>query len=656
MTHSYISGGALGRTLRRLGLMGLLAGGTALAAQAQFTYTTTLSTNIAGTYTDLGTNGTAIATANTDDANSAAQPIGFSFTYNGTAFTQFVLNTNGLIRLGANAPSSALAGSPYAQAPDAGIINSTNAADVNLLMPFSFDLTAGTSTPEYRVYTTGATGSRICTIQWKNVADKAVAASATTATTIPTQYTNFSFQVKLYEANNQIDFVYNAPTVGTTDGLKYAVVGLKGSDNTTGNDILATKASTQAWSTTVFFDGPEPTAATQNAHNFRSIAPPDAGRTYRFVPAVPNDAAVFEIDALGKLPTTALPSPVQAVILNSGTTALTNVQVTLTVTGANSYTAKQTIAAIAIGDIDAASFTLPSTFVRGVNTLTVTIANDGNNTNNSLTMQQTVNSNGIFSYIPSDQTNTLGSSVGAVANTAGTSSLGAVFASSFTTVTGGTLNTVRVYITDVNSVGRTVQGVVLNAAGAVIGSSANYTIVASDINAYHQFAITTPPTIASGATFAAGLSQAAYTISTATPRYFPVGYQAESGVRAGTFLYYAAPAPTGSTTPTDLAGYRFMIEATLLNALPTSPELQRAVTIYPNPSATGVFNLDIHNANAGGLLGVEVVNQLGQRVYTGSAHDNFTNSVDLSNLAAGLYHLQVRNGEKFTSHQISIVK
>lgn len=63
--------------------------------------------NVAGTYTDLAATGTAIATTSTDDANSTAQAIGFTFDYNGMPFTQFVLNTNGFIKLGATPPSAA---------------------------------------------------------------------------------------------------------------------------------------------------------------------------------------------------------------------------------------------------------------------------------------------------------------------------------------------------------------------------------------------------------------------------------------------------------------------------------------------------------------------------------------------------------------------
>jgi len=653
MTHAYISGAGLGQQLRRLGLTALLAGGTALAAQAQtFTYSPSLSYNLAGTYTDLGTNGTAISTTNTDDANSAAQNIGFTFTFNGTAFTQFVLNTNGLIRLGANAPSSALAASPYSGAPDLGPVNSTDAADVNLIMPFNFDLTAGTSTPEYRVYTTGAAGSRVCTIQWKNVADKAIASSATVATAVPTQYANFSFQVKLYEGSNQIDFVYGTATPGTgSDAAKFANIGLKGNNNVALNNVITNKPSVTAWNGTTFSTGPQ--SATANAHNFRGTVAPDAGRTYRFLPPQANDAAVFTVYTLGKLPTAAPAQVVQAFIINPGTTALASQTVTLTVSGANTFTNTQTIPALPVGYGITVSFAaLPATLAAGVNNVTVAVPADGNTNNNSLSVQQTVNSSGTFSYVPSDQTTVSGNSVFGAATTGG------VFATKYTTQRAGTVTSVSVYLseagtsaTSTTSVGKTVYGVVLSPTGTVLGQSANYVIQTSDIGTYKTFTITTPPSIAAGGSFLAGLAQPAYT----GLRFYPVGTQVENPVRSDTYF-----SGTIGGTPTDFAtannAVRLMMEANLSVTLATSKELQRAVTVYPNPSESGIFNLAVQAANAASGLGVEVTNQLGQRVYTGTARDNNTTKLDLSNLAAGIYHLQVRNGQEYTSSQISIVK
>ena len=96
------------------------------------------------------------------------------------------------------------------------------------------------------------------------------------------------------------------------------------------------------------------------------------------------------------------------------------------------------------------------------------------------------------------------------------------------------------------------------------------------------------------------------------------------------------------------------ITATAVTA--TSEALLRAVSVFPNPSATGLFDLEIHGANAQRGLEVQVTNTLGQRVYSGAARDNYTNRLDLCQLAPGIYFLQVRNGEERMTSQVSIVK
>jgi hypothetical protein len=88
----------------------------------------------------------------------------------------------------------------------------------------------------------------------------------------------------------------------------------------------------------------------------------------------------------------------------------------------------------------------------------------------------------------------------------------------------------------------------------------------------------------------------------------------------------------------------------------SSAALLRAVTVFPNPSATGLFDLEIHGAQAKAGLTVRVTNTLGQVVYTGAARDNYTNRLDLNTLAPGIYHLQVRNGDETMTRQLAIVK
>jgi hypothetical protein len=269
---------------RQLLLAGLLLA-AAPAAHAQLAHGSANAQNVAGTFTDLGTTGTAIATVNNDDANSTAQNIGFTFNYNGASFTQFVLNTNGLIRLGSVAPSAANMFAVYEAGMQSGIapIESNDAANTNLLIPFNADLEAAATGTEYRVATTGTAPNQVCTIQWKNVSDKAGSAANGT----PKQYASFTFQVKLYQTTNVIEFVYGPATGGvvSADDFRYPTVGIKGSGNGGGQTVLANKEdSSSAWSTTAFITG---IYGPYTTHNFRGTVPPDAGRTYRFTPCSP---------------------------------------------------------------------------------------------------------------------------------------------------------------------------------------------------------------------------------------------------------------------------------------------------------------------------------------------------------------------------------
>lgn len=388
MTHPYkttTSGGYW----RKLALLGLLGLGWQ-TAQAQIRYLPASVQNVTGAYTDLGTTGTAIATANTDDANSAATPIGFTFQFNGQSFTDFVLNTNGVVRLGTAAPSVANLFANYenGQAPGIDPIGSTNAADVNLIAPFNFDLEDGSVTggAEYRVTTTGTAPNRVCTIQWKNVSDKAGSNAK--------QYASFNFQAKLYETTNTIEFVYGSTVAATTgaDVARFPTVGIKGSGSATGQTVLGNRAgSTAPWSATVFITG----VYGASTHNYRRTAPPDAGRTYRFRAQLANDASVATIHTLSKLAVpNSLPHTVAAAVTNNGFTALTNVPVTLTVGGANTFTSTKTIATLAPGATQAVAFdAYPSSLAIGTNNLTVSIPNDDENANNSLPYTQEITTN-----------------------------------------------------------------------------------------------------------------------------------------------------------------------------------------------------------------------------------------------------------------------
>ncbi|WP_160328100.1 T9SS type A sorting domain-containing protein [Solirubrum puertoriconensis] len=592
----------------------------------------------------MGTDGTVIPTANTDDDNSAPQEIGFTFNYAGQSFSQFVLNTNGFIKLGNTAPS----------APNLFNFFTTSPADVNIIsVAGGIDLQGAAnqaSTPtEYRVFTTGAAGSRVCTIQYKNVSDKTTTSGTTT---IPSQFSAMQFQIKLYEGTNNIDFVYGTWTssgVAAPSGQPF-LIGLKA--NATLGSLLASKTSSaNPWSTTTFVGV---TGNTLSAHFVRNVAPPNAGRTYRFRPAPPNEIEVQAIYALGKLPRgLATPHTVQVVVRNSGGAAQANIPVTLTISGATTYSNTQQIASLPINGSTVVSFPAYTPSSLGNSTITATVPNDDQPLNNTKTFTQTVTDN-IFGA--ADINGPAGGGVGGnTVATATSPNPRAALLTKYNTNAPQAVTAVRVYLEDPNTIGRTLYAVVLDANGALLGRTPDYVAVANDISALKTFNLPTPLTIPAG-NFYVGLVQGSVPVGGSA--YFPMGTTSEIPTRPGTF-FFVSPFDPASTTaynlqdtaPSNLGA--FIIEAVMNTTTGVSKVLDRSISVYPNPS-NGSFSLDVRGANAKEGLKVEVLNSLGQRVYSSAARDNFENKLELSHLAAGIHTLKVTKGSEYMVRNISI--
>lgn len=616
-------------------------------------YLSSQGQNIAGTYTDLSTNGTVISTANTDDANSAAQNIGFSFSYNGASFTQFVLNTNGFIKLGAVAPTATNDTEVLLNSTDANIIAPASGVDLQ----GAADQAANPT--EYRVVTTGTPGSQICTIQFKNLRDKATPNPG--GMPINPQFATMQFQIKLYEGTNTIEFVYGTWTATTSTALGQPfLIGLKGNQLSSGTQIteadlgelsLLYKASMQPWNTTIFTNVVQASLA---GHFIRNTFLPDAGRTYRFRVAPADDATVELIYSLGKTPTNNS-QVIQAVVSNTGTATITNRAVTINVTGANSFTNATIIQqSLPPGYYTVVSFGPFTPTAVGTNTITVSVPNDGLASNNSQTVTQIVTNNTYSAAEPNVPASNGG--VGLV-DTLGNAVAG-ILATKYTASIARTVTAVNVHLTDEDaggantSVGRAVYAAVLSSTGAILGRTPDYVIQAGDIGTYKTFTLTTPVPVAVG-DFYVGLALPA---TSNTASFFPIGLQTELPTRIGSFYAFdiTGGTPADITDEVDLG--RFMIEAVVTgSALGTSAALSRAVEMYPNP-ATGLVKLALQGANAKGQLNATVINQLGQVVHTARLKDNFTNELDLSSLANGLYLLKVQTGSDFTTRQLVLTK
>jgi hypothetical protein len=317
----------------------------------------------AGSYTPL-TGATVVnAPTRTFDENVYANlPIGFTFNYNGTAYTAVSACANGYIEMGALATANS---SPLTARPNAiaglsrdlssgyavagvrtsgspilssvlnasgalpGMVISTNAGAwtagtatissatatsvtmssnatataASSLHRFDFNGTAVQNPSQISYLTTGAVGSRVFTIEFHRVKR-----FGTTVSTVNGDY--FSFQIKLYETSNNIEIVYGTcGTAATTTFSNVFSVGMTGAAVTDFN----TRATTTNWSAT--------TAGSANSSTC-VISPtilPSAGLTFTWSPPVPCAGT-----PTGGTTTSTMPE------------AFTGVSFTLNVTGATS--------------------------------------------------------------------------------------------------------------------------------------------------------------------------------------------------------------------------------------------------------------------------------------------------------------------------------
>lgn len=142
--------------------------------------------------------GTGIPGIQADDATVASIPLGFTFNFAGTNYTQVSACSNGWIAFSNNVPTAAV-GRTNTQA-NANTIGA-------MVMPLWDDLggQAGTPTPTATYTTSGAAPNRVFTIQW------------TSWRWIWSSNTNvISFQVKLFETTNVIQFLYSQGPVNAT--------------------------------------------------------------------------------------------------------------------------------------------------------------------------------------------------------------------------------------------------------------------------------------------------------------------------------------------------------------------------------------------------------------------------------------------------------
>ncbi|MFQ3597758.1 MAG: choice-of-anchor D domain-containing protein [Chloroherpetonaceae bacterium] len=333
-------------------------GGTAQTNAVSTAYNFSQTT---GTYTPI-TGGTVLGTGTAvDDNNYAAQPIGFTFNYDGVDYTQLGVNSNGFVWFGATAPAT----STYTS------ISSTTAAGSRIVAALNGDLRGGTS-GELRIETIGTAPNRECVVQWTNFQHYRFT---------PVVGDNYNFQIRLREADGRIEIHYGTFAKDAT--ARAYQVGLRGTANTDFNN----RTTTTNWSAS--------TAGTVNTStmSLTTTVFPASGLTFRFSVPPPIDAR----------PTTATLPAGQLVagtgydltvsINNAGTTAISaGYDISYNVNGGPFITATGVGPALGIGETQTYTFTGAQQFVMPddggfpVIRVAVSVPGDGNTGNDTLTI------------------------------------------------------------------------------------------------------------------------------------------------------------------------------------------------------------------------------------------------------------------------------
>ncbi|GHN02106.1 hypothetical protein WSM22_35950 [Cytophagales bacterium WSM2-2] len=141
-----------------------------------------------------------------DDVISNTIPIGFTFNYYGQAYTQLKASSNGFISF-----------DPAASSNNSNNIGSSSSLKV--IAPLWDDL-GGLTTGAASYNVTGTAPNQIFTFEWLNWKWGFSAPAAV-----------ISFQVKLYEGSNTIEFIYRQEAGAVTNGISGASIGLVGNSS-----------------------------------------------------------------------------------------------------------------------------------------------------------------------------------------------------------------------------------------------------------------------------------------------------------------------------------------------------------------------------------------------------------------------------------------
>ena len=258
-----------------------------------------------------------------------------------------------------------------------------------------------------------------------------------------------------------------------------------------------------------------------------------------------NDVRVNTLYSMGKLALGHSNSHmVSAYISNNGTNPVSNIPVTLTVSGVNTFTNTQTIPSLAAGQGTLVSFPAYSPVALGNNNVSVSVPADDVNGNNSKSITQVISREEIGIRAAEDLSNT----------GAGFGTNGGIVASRFNTATGGILKAVRLGFNTAN--GSTYRIAIYGDNNGVPSNTALYTDAADrTVTAAGDLvlALSPAPQLPAGNFYIAVQQLSAINMA--------LRYTSESPLRAGQIFVNSVDLSSGWSDNSPAFTFRYNIDA-----------------------------------------------------------------------------------------------
>ena len=191
---------------------------------------------------------TTIIESGKDDAASSLQSMGFTFTYDGTGYTQFSANSNGNLRLGSTVISSSYYSTPFG--------SSYYNQNEPKIIGIGKDLSTG-SAGYVRTGLYGSSGSYVRVIEFK-----LNTGSSTSGTTY------ILFQVQLFEKTKEVKLVYSSSFTNNPDGFQ---IGL---GNASYNRFWYVNPTTHTATYSTTYNGSTYSTFPAGSNRYYSFAPP----------------------------------------------------------------------------------------------------------------------------------------------------------------------------------------------------------------------------------------------------------------------------------------------------------------------------------------------------------------------------------------------